>query len=114
MFGDIAVGAKLEAEGSISGGVLTATKVSFRDAIRLEGDIASISGNSLTLTGLSGVTVNVTSITELKNVASIGALAVGNHLRIRGKLGRTARWAPRSWKCARRTLASNCRRRPRR
>ncbi len=87
VFGDIAVGTKLEAEGSISGGVLTATKVSFRDAIRLEGDIASISGSNLTLTGLPGVTVNVTSITELKNVGSIGALTVGNHLRIRGKLG---------------------------
>lgn len=87
VFGDIAVGTKLEAEGSISGGVLTATKVSFRDAIRLEGDIATISGGNLTLSGLPGVTVNVTSITELKNVGSIAALAVGNHLRIRGKLG---------------------------
>ncbi len=89
VFGDIAVGAKLEAEGSISGGVLTATKVSFRDAIRLEGDIATFNAGTgnLTLTGLPGITVNVTSITELKNVGSIGALAVGNHLRIRGKLG---------------------------
>lgn len=89
VFGDIAVGTKLEAEGSISGGVLTATKVSFRDAIRLEGDIASFNAGTgnLTLTGLPGITVSVTSITELKNVGSIGALAVGNHLRIRGKLG---------------------------
>jgi len=87
VFGDIAVGTKLEAEGSISGGVLTATKVSFRDAIRLEGDIASINAGTLTLSGLPGVTVNVSSITELKNVGSIGALAPGNHLRIRGKLG---------------------------
>lgn len=89
VFGDIAVGTKLEAEGSISGGVLTATKVSFRDAIRLEGDIATFNAGTgnLTLTGLPGITVNVTSITELKNVGSIGALAVGNHLRIRGKLG---------------------------
>ena len=46
-----------------------------------------ISSGTLTLSGLPGVTVNVTSITELKNVGSIGALAVGNHLRIRGKLG---------------------------
>jgi hypothetical protein len=87
--GDIAAGTKLEAEGSISGGVLTATKVSFRDAIRLEGDIATVNAGTgnLTLTGLPGVTVNVMSITELKNVASVNALAVGNHLRIRGKLG---------------------------
>lgn len=85
--GDIIVGTKLEAEGSISGGVLTATKVSFRDAIKLEGDVVSVSGNTLTLNGLPGITVSVTSITELKDVASIGALSAGNHLRIRGKLG---------------------------
>lgn len=85
--GDIIVGSKLEAEGVISGGVLTATKVSFRDAVKLEGDIASISGNAITLVGLPGITVNVSSITELKDVASVAALQVGNHVRVRGKLG---------------------------
>lgn len=85
--GDIIVGTKLEAEGSITNGVLTATKVSFRDAIKLEGDVVSKSGNTLTLNGLPGITVSVTSITELKDVANVAALAVGDHLRIRGKLG---------------------------
>lgn len=84
---DVIVGTKVEAEGSISNGVLTATKVSFRDAVRIEGDIASINGNDLTITGLTGVTVSLTSFTELKDVASAGALQVGNHLRLRGKLG---------------------------
>jgi len=50
VFGDIAVGTKLEAEGSIVGGVLTATKVSFRDSIRLEGDIATVDAGAGTLT----------------------------------------------------------------
>lgn len=84
---DLIVGTKVEAEGSISNGVLSATKVSFRDAVRIEGDVAGISGSTLSIAGLGGVTVNVTSITELKDVASVGALQIGDHLRIRGKLG---------------------------
>ncbi len=67
--------------------MLTATKVSFRDAVKIEGDIDSITGNTLTIAGLPGITVSVTTITELKDVASVGALNVGDHLRIRGKLG---------------------------
>lgn len=84
---DLLVGTKVEAEGAISNGVLTATKVSFRDAVKIEGDVASVSGNTLTIAGLPGVTVSLTSFTELKDVASAGALQVGDHLRIRGKLG---------------------------
>jgi len=85
--GDLIVGTKVEAEGSISNGVLTATKVSFRDAVKIEGDVASVNGGTLTISGLPGITVSVTTITELKDVASVGALNVGDHLRIRGKLG---------------------------
>lgn len=85
--GDLLVGTKVEVEGSVSGSTISATKVSFRDAIKIEGDVASVSGNTLTITGLPGVTVTVTSITELKDLLAIGDLAVGNHLRLRGKLG---------------------------
>lgn len=85
--GDLLVGTKVEVEGSVSGSTISATKVSFRDAIKVEGDVASVSGNTLTITGLPGVTVTVTSITELKDLLAVGDLAVGNHLRLRGKLG---------------------------
>ncbi len=84
--GDLLVGTKVEAEGSISNGVLTATKVSFRDAVKIEGDVATVNGSTLTIAGLPGITVNVTTITELKDV-TLGGLAAGQHLRIRGKLG---------------------------
>lgn len=83
---DLIVGTKVEAEGSISNGVLTATKVSFRDAVKIEGDVATVNGSTLTIAGLPGITVNVTTITELKDV-TLGGLAAGQHLRIRGKLG---------------------------
>lgn len=83
---DLLVGTQVEVEGSVSGGVLTATKVSFHDGLRVEGDIASVSGNDLTIAGLPGTTVvSLTSFTELKDVT--GALQPGNHLRVRGKPG---------------------------
>lgn len=84
---DLLVGSKVEVEGPVSGGTIAATKVSFRDAVRIEGDIASISGNTLTIAGVGGVSISVPSFAELSDVASVGDLAVGNHLRLRGKLG---------------------------
>ncbi|WP_341888608.1 DUF5666 domain-containing protein [Variovorax sp. YR752] len=84
---DLIVGSKVEVEGTVSGGRIAATKVSFRDAVRIEGDIASISGDTLTIAGVGGVSISVPSFAELRDVASVGDLAVGNHLRLRGKLG---------------------------
>lgn len=84
---DLVVGMKLEAEGAISGGVLTARKVSFRDNGRLEGDVATVTGNSLTLAGLPGVVVQTNSLTAFKGVTSAAGLAAPNHLRIRGRVG---------------------------
>lgn len=84
---DIAVGTQLEVEGAISAGVLTAVKVSFRDSVRIEADVASVNLASglITLAGLPGITVSVNSLTEFKGVASLAALGVSNHLRIRGR-----------------------------
>ena len=58
--------------------------------MRLEADVASVdvAAKSLTLAGLPGVTVSVSSLTAFKGGAtSIAALAAPNHLRIRGRLG---------------------------
>ena len=86
---DITVGTQLEVEGSISAGVLTAVKVSFRDSVRVEADVASVNlaSGTVTLAGLPGVTVSVNSLTELKGVTSLAALGAANHLRIRGRAG---------------------------
>jgi hypothetical protein len=88
---DLLTGVKVEAEGSITNGTLKASKVSFRDSARAEGDIATLSSatSSFTLNGLPGVTVKVDSLTEWKKVASLSALGVGKHLRIRGRLNGT-------------------------
>ncbi len=86
---DIVVGSKVEAEGPISNGVLNAVKVSFRDNLRFEADVASVNAaaGTLTLAGLPGITVQVNSLTEFKNGGSLAGLAAPNHLRIKARPG---------------------------
>lgn len=86
---DIAVGTKLEVEGRIDNGVLTATKVEFRDSVRLEGDVASIDpvAGTLTLAGLPNVPVSVSSLTEFDGVGSLAGVAPGDHVRIEARPG---------------------------
>lgn len=83
---EIVPGAKLEVEGSLSNGVLTATKVSFRENVRFEANVASINGTSLTLAGLPGITVETNALTQFKN-RPLNQLAAGHNLRIRGRPG---------------------------
>lgn len=84
---DFAVGVKLEAEGALSGGVLTATKVSLRDGSRLEGNVLSpVVSNGVTtftLQGLPGITLKA---------SNASGLSQGSHVRVRGRVapdGRT-------------------------
>jgi len=86
--GDIELGSKLQVEGEITSGVLTASKVSLLNNIRLEADLAGVdpTGATLTLAGLSGVTVSSNSLTRFKGgIASLSELSVPNHVRIRGR-----------------------------
>ncbi len=84
---EIALGGKLEAEGSLSGGILTATKVSFRENIRFEALLAVKGSNSFMLTGLPSITIEVNALTKYKNVADFNALVATNYLRVRGRPG---------------------------
>ncbi len=84
--GEIVVGLKVEVEGTLAGGILTATKVFFRDNVKLESDVASVSASSLMLTGLPGITVQVNSQTEFKNVSDLSGIASDDHVRIRGRV----------------------------
>ena len=86
---DIALGVKLEVEGVLSAGVLTARKISFRDNIRFEANVDTLGTDSLTLAGLPGITVTANSLTKFKGAGGLVAfagLASGNHLRIRGRV----------------------------
>ena len=81
---EIVVGAKISAEGRFDGSTLIAKHVKFHASVRLEGD-ATVSGNTLTLAGLPGVTITANSQTELKDAASLNDLN-GNHVRVRGRV----------------------------
>lgn len=84
---EIVAGTKLEVEGSLAAGVLTASKVSLRDNVRLEGNVTSVnvSTGTITLAGLPGVTIAVDSLTRLDKLSSLAALALSNHVRVRGR-----------------------------
>ncbi|MDH4260843.1 MAG: DUF5666 domain-containing protein [Gammaproteobacteria bacterium] len=64
---DLQVGAKVEAEGTFANGVLTATKISFRQNVKLESRVATVGGSSpnfsFTLVGLPGITITTNSAT---------------------------------------------------
>ena len=84
---EIVVGAKLSAEGRWENGVLLAKHVEFHESVRLEGD-AMVTGSTLTLRGLPGVTITVNGQTELKdggNTITVNDLQ-GNHVRVRGRV----------------------------
>jgi hypothetical protein len=85
---EVAVGQKLEVEGTMSNNVITASKVKFKDAVRIESNVAADPiGNTLSLDGLPGIMISVNSQTEFKNVANLAGLATGNNVRIRGREG---------------------------
>jgi hypothetical protein len=86
---EIIVGAKLSAEGRLANGILTAKHVKFHASVKLEGNIATINGNTVTIAGLPGVTVTVNSQTEFKADSgnTLSDLSVGKHVRVRGRAG---------------------------
>lgn len=85
---DLVVGTKVEVEGSISAGVLLARKVSFRESIRIEGNATpNVSTSSLTIAGLSGITVEVNSLTKFSGVVGLANISAGSHIEVRGRPG---------------------------
>ena len=78
--GDLAVGAKVEAEGTFANGVLTATKISFRENVRLESDVATGNNDAFTLKGLAGINITTNSNTDSGGVTIGPDVAV----RVRG------------------------------
>jgi hypothetical protein len=64
-------------------------KVSLRDSLRFEADVASVNtgAGTLTLTDLPGITVQANSLTAFKDIASLAGLAAPNHVRIKAHPG---------------------------
>ncbi|MDP1945946.1 MAG: DUF5666 domain-containing protein [Nitrospirota bacterium] len=91
---EIVVGAKLSAEGRLANGILTAKHVKFHAGVKLEGNVAAVNlaARTFTITGLSGVTVNVNSQTEFNanggnTITGLNDLSIGDHVRVRGRAG---------------------------
>lgn len=84
---DLRVGAKLQVEGSLSGGVISADEIIFKDSANIESRVESTSAGGLTLTGLPGLTVTVNSLTEIDGITnSIGGINAGNLAKVRGRI----------------------------
>lgn len=86
---DLADGIKIEAEGAVVAGVLMATKVKFKESIRFEANVDTVdaAAGTITLQGLPGITIKADdTLTEFKNVAGLSGIAIGNNLKIRGRM----------------------------
>jgi hypothetical protein len=85
---EFAPGVKVEAEGTFQGGVLVATRVKFKDSARLGGTISNLvlsaTAPSTATFSLNGKTVTTASNVQLQDVASVGDLASGAFVEIRG------------------------------
>ena len=89
--GDILVGSHLEVYGPLVGGIVTATKVEFEAETELQANVAAIdpTANTLTLAGLSGLTIEFDGQTALSgqgNPRRVNDLRSGDHLQIHGRL----------------------------
>lgn len=88
---DILVGSHLEVSGPLRNGILTAANVEFDGEVELVANIETVlpATNSLTLLGLSGMTVVFDGRTDLSgqgNPTAVSALQSGDHLQIHGRL----------------------------
>ena len=80
---NIELGTKVEAEGTSTGGVFTADKISFRESVRLESKVATVSSSSFTLEGLgfpTNITIMTNSATDFNGITIIPGIS----LRVRG------------------------------
>ena len=86
---DLSNGVKVEAEGSVTGGVLLASKIKIKqNGVRIEAtaDSAPVSGSF----GILGITVVTNGSTKFGSGISLGDIAAGTALRVEGfKSGNT-------------------------
>ena len=87
---DLLVDVHVEIEGRLVSGVLQAEQVSFKGDFQLESNVATIdpSSQTLTLVGLSAMTVQITNATAIdgeNNLRRFEDIVVGDHLKIQGR-----------------------------
>lgn len=93
--GDLVLGAHVEVHGRIVGGVLEANHIKFDGSFELEGNVATVDygTNTLTLRGLTGMTISVNQDTAIGGEGDLrlfAQIAVGEHLKIHGRASGSA------------------------
>lgn len=85
--GDLIVGTKVEVEGVLTGGTIAATKVKFRENVRIQmtAGAASADLSTVTLTNLSAVTVQTNALTRDDDNSTPLGIDAGDRLEIRGR-----------------------------
>jgi hypothetical protein len=68
---DIIPGNRLLVKGSLTKGKLLADEVIDRDKIKIEGTVAEVIGNEITLTGLDGLVIKVSELTKISGEARV-------------------------------------------
>jgi cytoskeletal protein CcmA (bactofilin family) len=83
---EIVVGMFIEVDGSYINGALHAQEIVFDDTIRIKGEVASLGTDSITMAGMSGLTIRTDSLTNYGSALPGGFadLAQGTRIRIRG------------------------------
>lgn len=85
---DLSAGMKVEAEGVIANGILMATKIVFKDNLRIRAQVTAVDTGASTLTIL-GITVGVPGSAEIRedgNTVPLAAL-IGRFVDLRGRTG---------------------------
>jgi hypothetical protein len=80
------VGIFIEVDGSYIDGSLHAQEIVFDDSIRIKGAVASLGTDSITMAGMSGLTIRTDNLTDYDSAFPDGFadLAQGTRIRIRG------------------------------
>jgi hypothetical protein len=77
-------GIKVEAEGPLSNGVIQATRITFKESVRIEAT-ATKAGNSLTFAGLEGISITVHP--EFARGTDLSQINSGNQVKVRARQG---------------------------
>lgn len=85
----LVAGARVEVEGTYSGGILTATEIELRDDVVLQAKVASVTADSLTLAGIAGLSISADALTEVDGAAdSFAEIVPSRFVKVLGK------WSP--------------------
>jgi hypothetical protein len=90
---DLGIDVKIEAEGALVNGILEATKINFKDGVRVEANISNVNlnANTFTLEGLPGLVFTVQNgITEFMHVSGFDALKSGDWVKVRARVSGTS------------------------